>query len=666
MNGIRIRFDAYLRFRSKQGDFPLDTIAAVYVTNRDGCTFGNVPVNNKGLMQVDFEMHPEEEGVKLTDSAKLHFFFLDNADNLLKPVCAKKVDLVELADKVKEGAVLEAGSNFNTNTVSIQFVANPEHSRSMHLDLLRLYQNNALTKSVLSNSETHLGTMKLLDEHIRQGLSQHTQVTVDNGGHMFQSIFTAHILENEATLYSLYHLDFDEPHRVPKWLCTYLLAETLNHNAVTIEQVKSMDLKGLTDFLSSYAQAPMRSASATPYMLDNSITSDPVKFANNARAELSELFKRPYSHPYHLFQGKKGTLCMDDCKGLVVILRNHTNHLGYMYTKHREELTQTESIVAFNNFMKQYFPRQMFHDSMSASYQNKLMDMAMFLGELVAKNIIECKVTLVSANGASMGGEGPAHQVQAHACATMVCNHPDHPYSVMLEGTTCMTDDQKPKFVQFGTERINMADIANHLTCTAPFNTFMEQGLETKMALHMTHARGSFYRTAFCQNDTLIGSQIGEQDLMFGVDMEYLSDDKVKVYMPVTGKLLEDKGAYKNLQQYIVDRRAEIHLPHVNNDHLMGRLDWEKMQPFKGCKELTPGRPYTTCLVHVMSDEKHPTDQLMKRITAEVTEFNSKPENLKVGVMRVFPSMDGVSKVLHMYTDDQGAAEMTLRLKRCG
>ena len=46
---IRILFNAQLNTLSQKGQFSLDTIAAGYVTNRDGCMYQYVPVSNKGL-----------------------------------------------------------------------------------------------------------------------------------------------------------------------------------------------------------------------------------------------------------------------------------------------------------------------------------------------------------------------------------------------------------------------------------------------------------------------------------------------------------------------------------------------------------------------------------------------------------------------------------------
>jgi hypothetical protein len=38
---------------------------------------------------------------------------------------------------------------------------------------------------------------------------------------------------------------------------------------------------------------------------------------------------------------------------------------------------------------------------------------------------------------------------------------------------------------------------------------------------------------------------------------------------------------------------------------------------------------------------------------AEVDDFNSKPEHSdQLGIMRAIPTMDGVSKLYHIYTDD--------------
>lgn len=658
---IRIRFNASLKTRSQKGEFPADTISTVYVTNRDDCTYCEVPVNNKGELSADFEMKPTTEGVKLTDRVKFHFFFRDNKDNLLKPVCAGHMALVDLADKTKDGGYFEVGSNFNSNTVKMSFKANDEHSRSMHLDLLKLYQTSAITKSVLCESEKHLETMKRLDEHIKGGLDTHTAITSENGGHMFQSIFTAHMMENEATMYSQYHIDFDQPENVPPWQCTYLLAETLSHNAVTIDDVRAMDLRGLTDFIASYAQAPMRSASVVPYTLDLTLNEDPRAYAQN-RTMLSEIFKRPYSHPNQILQGK-ATLMADDCEGLAALLLNNTNHLGYLYNNFSGDFKQTDTYMRYNNLMKRYFPKDLFCN-MGAQYQNKLMELAIFLGEHVHKKVIECKITLVTANAASMGGEGQQHQLQAHATACMVCNHPNMHHVVVMEGTACMVDDQNSKRLKLGAEYVSLSDIANSLTMSAPFNMFTKSALKTKMAVHLTHSRGSFYRTAFCQNDALIGSQIGGQKLTYGVDMEYLADEKIKVYMPVTGKHLNE-GELESLKAYVQARRPEIHLPLVDHDELRAGLRWAPIVPFKGCKELQAGRPFTTCMVHVQADEYNPTESLLQRVTAEVDEFNSDPKNSKLGVMRAFASMDGVSKVFHMYTDDTTELVKRLSVHSC-
>jgi hypothetical protein len=656
---IRIRFNAHLDTRSHKGEFPRDTIAAVYVTNRDDCTFKEVPVDENGGMAVDFEMKPTKEGVMLTDRIKFHFYFRDNADNLLKPVCAGHMPLEQLADSVNDGSAFEVGSNFNSNRVTMNFVRNAEHSRAMHLDLLGLYQAKAITKSVLSESATHLVTVKTLDAAIQDGLESNTAVMPDNGGHMFRSVLTAHMMENEATLYSLYHVDFDEGHAVPAWLCTYMLLETLHHNAVTIDQVKAMSMKGITDFISSYAQGPMRSASAVPYTSDLTMTDDPQTYQYR-RSMLSEVFKRPYSHPYHLLQGQAhGNLMTDDCEGLVLMLRNLTHHLAYMYNTHAEDFKQTDDYVRFNNLKKRYFPKDLFA-GMSAPYQNKLIDLALFLGEKIASKAIECKVTLVSANGASMGTDKT--EIQAHACACMVCNDPNEPYAVMLEGTACIADDQTPKRLKLGTMYVSLSEIANSLSRSKEFNSFMEGGFNTKIAMHLTHSKGSFYRTAFCQNDSLLGSQIGQQALTFGVDMEYLADDAIKVYMPITGKVFE-KDEYKKLTEYVAARRVEIHPPLINHTELREKLKWYPIGPFRGCKELQAGRPFTTCLVHVLADDKNPVEGLLARATAEATAFNADPENTALGVMRAFVSMDGVSKVFHIYSDNTDALVQRLSIQ---
>lgn len=656
---FRVRFDAKVAARSQKGEFPLDTVSTVFVTNRDGCSYMEAPVSDKGMLSVDFNMLPLSAGLKLTDRIKFHFFFRDVKDGMLKPISAAHMTLVELADHVKDGGFLDACSNFNSNSITMTFVPSNEHSRSMHIDLLRLYNTDNVTPSVLVNSNKHLSTIKTLSASVSTGLLEKTEVTTENGGNMFQSVFTAHMMENEATLYSLYHLDFDGPQNVPPWLCTYLLAETLHHNSVTIEQVKSMNNGELTQFAASYAQGPMRSASAAPYTMDMTVSEDPALFRTSNGTALSEVFKRPFSHPYMFLKKGHGALITDDCEGLAAFVRDISNHLGYAFTTHSDDFKQTDTYVRYNNLMKSYFPKDLF-GLMTSQYQNKLMDLVLFLGEHFAKKTIECKITLVSANGASMGGEGAQRQIQAHACASMICNDPAHPISVMLEGTACLTDDQHSKHLVINGSPVMLADIANSLSVTPPFNAFMGLGKSSvRVAFHVTHSKGSFYRTAFCENDSMLGSQIGSAPVQFGVDMEYLADDAVKVYMPVTGKTTPP-GSYDALKQYISARAAEIHLPLVDHNLIRENLRWAPMTQFKGCKELIAGRPFTTCMVHVLAATAEDLDELLHQANVEAAAFNVDPKFSKIGAMRAFASMDGVSKLLHLYSDDTTALQACL------
>ena len=656
---LRVKFEAKVTARSQKGEFPLDTISTVYVTNQDGCSYAEVPVDAKGMMRVDFEMIPLKQGVKLTDRIKFHYFFSDVNSGTLKPISAGHMTLVELADRVKDGGSLEACSNFNSNTVTMKFVSDDTNSRDMHIGLLGLYQAGGIIPSVLSNSNTHLTTIKTLDASVRGGLQSNVSVCEENGGLMFQSIFTAHMMENEATLYPLYHLDFDGPQNVPPWLCTYLLADTLHHNSVTIEQVKAMDKSDLTRFIASYAQAPMRSVTAAPYTSDLTMNEDPAMCKTAKSTILSEVFKRPFSHPYEKPILKHGKLIADDCEGLAAFVRDSANHLGYAFTTHADDFKQTDTYVRYNNLMKAYFPKDLF-SAMSSQYQNKLMDLVMYLGEHIANKTIECKITLVSANGASMEGGVRTTHVQAHACASLVCNDPAFPISVMLEGTACVTDDQYSKHMMLGNRSVLLSDVANSLSVSPPFNTFMNRGNPAiKVAFHVTHTKGSFYRTAFCENDTMLGSQIGRAPTQFGVDMEHLADDSIKIYMPVSGKAAPP-GSYDSLKQYVSARSSEIHLPLVDHAQIRENLNWVPMTQFRGCKELKPGRPYTTCMVHVQANSAIELDTLLQQALTESTTFNANEAHAEIGVMRAFATMDGVSKLFHLYSDDTSALEKCL------
>jgi hypothetical protein len=605
-------------------------------------------VDAKGFLSADFDMRALENNVKLTDRVKFFFFFRDIKDGLLKPVCASHMALSDLADAIENGGKLEATSNFTSNRVKLDFHPHAADGKSMHVDLLKLNNIGALSRSVLWDSVKHLETMKLLDKSITQGLESNTEINQDNGGHMFQSVFSAHVMENEATLYPFYHLDFDGGCNVPPWLCSYTLVETLNHNALSINDVIAMKPTELTQFLASYAQSAMRSSTATPYTQDFTLNEDPKACSMGNQTVLSEVFKRPFSHPYHMLNGAMhGALLMDDCEGFAAYIKDVTHHLGYAYDTHAANVKETSDYLRYSSVLKSYFPPELF-SGISPQYQNKVMELIMHLGEKISTKEIECKITLVSANGASMGGEGNQTSVQAHACATMVCNSLS--FSVMLEGTTCISDDQSSKKLQVGSKYLKFTDVVNSLTVTEPFNTFMSVGGKKTMAMHVTHSKGSFYRSAFCQNDSMLGSQIGQGPLSFGVDMEYIADDSVKVYMPVIGKSI---GVEKinEVKQYIQARVPEIHLPLVDHDLIKSKLAWFPIQPYKGCKHLAAGRPYTTCMIHIACGQET-MPHLLERAVKEAEDFNSDATHRQLGVMRAFACMDGISKVFHIYSDD--------------
>ena len=662
---MHIRFDAKLKVASQKGVFPSDTVASVYVTNRDDCSYQEVEVAKDGTMKVDFEMKALKEGVRITDRAKFHFFFRDNADKLLKPICAGHISLEEIIDRVRLGRdPMMVQCNFNPNTVEMHFVRNEEHSSIMQTDLLKMGNVGAITKSVLGvDTKGFVEKLRRVDDSVKEGLQQHTNVTAENGGNMFQSLFSAHTMENEATLYTLYHHDFDAPQNVPPWLCTYLLGETLHHNAVTPEQVKSMGPEAITNFIGSYAQAPMRSATATPYTDDLILNDDPKFVRTRQSTMLSEVFKRPFSHPYHLLQGQfHGCLIDDDCEGLAALMRDLTNHLGLVFREHKEALGPiiaargrgNTSSLRGNSIMQAYFPGDLFSD-MPVTYQARLIDMALHLGEYIHSKKIECHITLASAMGASFGSENVHREIQAHACASLVCNVPNHPSAMMLEGTACMVDDNlyaAGKKIRIAGQYMSLVDVANSLNRVVQIKSTVKEGLKSKVSMHITHSKGSFYRTAFCQNGTMLASQIGSAPMQFGVDMEYLSDNGIKVHLPVTGKALGD-GEYSKLEDYVKARSTEIHLPLVDHNLIRSKLNWAPMTPFNGCDELHSGRPFLTCMIHVTSNERVSTTELYERAMAEVGDFNSKPEHShNLGIMRAIPTMDGVSKLFHLYTDD--------------
>ena len=323
---LRVRFDATLQTVSDNGEFPPDTIRRVYVVNRDGCTYGAVDVDKDGRMTVDVDMAATRPDVCLTDRVKLHFYFHD-MDQQLKPVCAGHMPLMDLAGMIGDGGAVIFKSNFTSNRVTMHIEANEAHSIEMHKDLLALYENKLIVPSVLNDSPRFNTYFEQLGNSISDGLQSHTSVRSVNGGTMFQGLRTAHVMEGEQTLYTLYHMDFNEAEKMPPPLCVYGLIETMQFLGITVEQLRKLSRTQLTDFLAAYATFPMRSASAVPYTPDKTMTEDPRQYNTN-RSKLSELFKRPYSHPYNGKPGQlHGCLLTDDCEGLALIPQTLTHHL---------------------------------------------------------------------------------------------------------------------------------------------------------------------------------------------------------------------------------------------------------------------------------------------------------------------------------------------------
>jgi hypothetical protein len=289
------------------------------------------------------------------------------------------------------------------------------------------------------------------------------------------------------------------------------------------------------------------------------------------------------------------------------------------------------------------------------------MDLAMYIGEKIHSGIIECRITLVSANAASMSGPPGTTEIQAHACASLVCNDKNCHVAVMLEGTACMVDEIHTKKIQVGENYLPLNEIVNSLTVDSRFNTFATEGKKYKLAMHVQHTKGSFYRTAFCQSDVLLGSQIGKAPLTFGVDMEYLDDTDVLVHMPVKGKALL-KNEMDELHAYVKARAFEIHPPLINHDMLLEKLNWAPISLFTGCTNgFDTKRQFMNCMLHITALNGEELHTIQQRCQHEADKFNADPNHKDIGAIRVFACMDGVSKVMSIYTDDVGPLEKCLR-----
>ena len=660
---LRLEFDATLRAKSEMGAFPADTVSMMYITNRDDCSWAEVPVGKDGGVKVRYDMKSERSDVKLTSRVKL-FFFFEDVHHTPTIICAGHLPIGDLIERVRDGGrPFECCSNFTTNQVTMEFTANP-HS-TMHLDHQRLLNAGLIEPSALDRSAEYVDHFKKLDDSVKSGLERNLQITNENGASMFLSMMTGHVMEGEATLYNLYHEDFDGRDRVPLWLTTYLLAETMHQTALTCEAVKKLPHDKLTRFVAAFAQAPMRSATATPYTSDYTMNPDPKKYRTTLNTKLSEVFKRPFCHPYQCDANQlRGGLMYDDCEGLAAFIRDLTNSLASQHVRFGamwarvQQPSERVKCMDCANILRTCCPQELF-GPMEIGHRMQLMDLVMYIGQKIHAKVIEPKITLVTANAASMSGPPGTKEIQAHACASLVCNDPACRLAIMLEGTACMVDEVRTKKIQVGSEYMPLTDVANSVSADTHFNTFAQE-TKVKVAMHVQHTKGSFYRTAFCQNNTLLGSQIGKAPLSFGVDMEFLDDPSVLVHMPVQGKVLE-RDRFEELRRYVQARACEIHPPFLSHEMLLKRLQWAPIALFRGCSGFDPERPFINCMLHITAHRPEDVGSILARCQKEADAFNTDPKHAGIGLTRAFPSMDGVCKVMSLYTDDTRVLEKCLK-----
>lgn len=640
------------------------TVHTVILTNRDDCTYAIVNPNNTGAISVKYDMRSTRDDVLLTDRIKLFYYFWNKQKP--DPICAGHVHLLELATLIRDGGELSVRANFKENIVTMSIDRDAESAQRMHDAITRLFQTNKITRSVLGQSAQHMETIERLCVHMQSSMPEKMTISKVNGGSMFMQLESSHIMENERTIYPLYHLDFHMPHCMPPYLAPYLVLSTLHSMGVTIEQVLKMRSRKLLNFIAAYAQTPMRSPRAVPYTSDNTLTDDPNA---GEKAVLSEVFKRSWSYPF-----KEGALLADDCEGYAQLMQNLVYHLAYMHKNYTDDINSAD-MGRYTTLMKQCFPEALFQTTVD--YNKRLMNLMLHLGEQIANKRIACHIVLGTANGASAETYASAPTLSGHAYACLINNDPEDPCSAILEGTACSIDDQTPKMLFVNGGYLPTSDVANYLTYNVGFNTFTgKEHKDMRLAMHITHDKGSFYKGAFLQNGILLASvrpehslmeegcdykHPGKENLLYGVDIEHLTDDSRKVYLPVTGTIFQNKE-FERLKEYVVQRQVEIHPPFVDHAYLMNSLKWARLPPFRSVEHLQTNRTYTTCMMHVCADQTLSTEALLARLTEEAAKFNASENNRALGIMHAFPCMDGATKVLYMFTDE--TSELEARLSR--
>lgn len=648
---MRLNFKCRVAVVNNKTQFPDTTVTRVAVCMHDAYTSQVIDVVG-GSFHVDFELEPNghySEAVSMNDALKFHFYACMPPSRL----AAGWVDLPVLLGKLAGGEVHhdEILCNFTTHRFLLQFSTDDIPCMQAALDK---WHNSTTVPSCLRDSAVMVQHFQNICQQVTGSLRTKVVVNPDNGGTMFCNLGTAHTMQGEMTLHSQFQSDMaPDIHDATllhfSGLTMLAVANTLQLHGLTCEEARTK----LPAFMASACQFAQTSAHLMPYQSDVGLDAS-LDVMGQAKFVLSEDFKRPFTEPFLYTDGVVQPIFTDDCEGMSTEILFVYSSFKFLWTTYGAEWRSLNSSNAFaqirdrdklSGFLDRFFPSFLFN--MSTENKAKVCDLAMAMGKAAQDGVVDCSLALVTASAQALG-DSDSQKLGGHCCVVFTDNtNMDAPMSILAEGTNCMTMDRNSTVLAVktptGVKQMPFSDIANQITM---FLAKGEDQTDERVCMHLTGLVGQplpFYKTLFCQNDSLMATSQGES-LHYGLDVCRLCDENSKVFMPITLEHIPE------LVQHCQARKSEIHAPRVSVEKLRAALSaCSPVSMFTEIPELK-GRTYTNCMLAHSARTLDERRELFMKAQAQAEAFNNS-DRINVGFMRVYESMDSVYTVLSAWTD---------------
>jgi hypothetical protein len=439
------------------------------------------------------------------------------------------------------------------------------------------------------------------------------------------------------------------------------LNEALHCTSKDVEEVCNMNTNSyeFTHFVTMVCQSFMRSAHVCPYVFDKVLSAD-LDSAGQLNQKLSESFKLPFRLPFFGLSNTATFLNADDCEGQATFMLYLLTSFQHMYEKYGCKPFKYHKM----------FPSHLF--KIGDKDKLKLWNLGLKIGKQVSVGALRCDIILIAAGSAALGDGG--NQLGGHAtCVLVNASNPSTPFDILMEGTNSMMWDEDARLITLklpdAKKDISLVETANLLTTQiANLNGEMDK-VNGRILIHLNKSLESkFYKTAFCQNGTLLASNNSlSEKLEYGINMMNISDYEQKVLMPISPNLIDSLSQQSNATEFLHNhckqRKEEIHPPRVDLHTILDATKpWTPMTMFQQSPTLK-GRTFKTCLS--MLSIRNPQERLeyASNLEKQLCIWNKKYKD--IGFCSSYVAFDTVFTKLCFWTDNLLALENALTNAMC-